>query len=243
MTLNLSFATFFSNKLTCRIPLSSAPRAHPSQKGLWWTEGSCRGEASLPGLRINAKHAGTRIYVRGFGNLCSSGAYINSLEPFCAAKNRVNAVIDLPIGINYVGQCGANRKLYETGLGDFKMFLKGQEKGIFLKLSNRSKLVGQRSPWNLCKYVSDSGNSNVTPWFSFDKHYLKKGSDISAFFHSYQMRNAMRELHDMKVGSWYEKKKAREAPEKRSRDDPDEKKKRTEVEEDDEKLLKASGRS
>jgi len=57
------------------------------------------------------------------------------------------------------------------------------------------------------------------------------------------MRNAMRELHDMKVGSWYEKKKAREAPEKRSRDDPDEKKKRTEVEEDDDKLLKASGRS
>ena len=31
--------------------------AHPSQEGLWWTEGSCSGEASLPGLLIKHKHA------------------------------------------------------------------------------------------------------------------------------------------------------------------------------------------
>jgi len=32
-------------------------------------------QASLPGLRINAKRASTRNYLRGLGNLCSSAAY------------------------------------------------------------------------------------------------------------------------------------------------------------------------
>jgi len=34
-----------STKLSFRI-------LFPSQEGLWWTEGSCSGEASLPGLPI-----------------------------------------------------------------------------------------------------------------------------------------------------------------------------------------------
>jgi len=32
-----------STKLFFRIRFSSASRAHPSQEGLWWTEGSCSG--------------------------------------------------------------------------------------------------------------------------------------------------------------------------------------------------------
>ena len=39
-----------------------------SHEGLWWTEGSCNGEASLPGLPI--KHE-----TWGLSNLCSSAAY------------------------------------------------------------------------------------------------------------------------------------------------------------------------
>jgi len=42
MTLSLSLATFLSTKFF-RIRFSSASRAHPSQEGLWWTEGSCSG--------------------------------------------------------------------------------------------------------------------------------------------------------------------------------------------------------
>jgi len=37
------------------ILFSSASRAHPSQEGLWGTEGSCSGEASLPGLPIKCE--------------------------------------------------------------------------------------------------------------------------------------------------------------------------------------------
>jgi len=48
-----SFLSYvLSTKLSFHIPFSSASRAHPSQEGLWWTEGSCSGEASLPGLPI-----------------------------------------------------------------------------------------------------------------------------------------------------------------------------------------------
>ena len=64
MTLSLSLATFLSTKLSFNFLFSSASRAHPSQERLLWTEGICTGEASLPGLRINAKRAGTRKYVR-----------------------------------------------------------------------------------------------------------------------------------------------------------------------------------
>jgi len=41
MTLSLSLAAFSSTKLSFHVVFSSASRAHPSQEGLWWTEGSC----------------------------------------------------------------------------------------------------------------------------------------------------------------------------------------------------------
>jgi len=93
MTLGLSLATLFSTKLSFHILFSLASRAHPSHEGLWWTEGSCS-EASLPGLRINAKRASTRKYLRGLGNLCSRAAYINFLTPFRAAYNQGRLTIE-----------------------------------------------------------------------------------------------------------------------------------------------------
>jgi len=66
----------------------------------------CSVEASLPGLRINAKSGSARKYLRGLGNLCSSAAYnhrrltliFNTIP--CglksrAAYNRINAVLFL----------------------------------------------------------------------------------------------------------------------------------------------------
>jgi len=81
MTLSLSLAKFFSTKLPFYILFSSASRAHPSQDELWWTEGSCSGKASSPGLPQMWKRALTRKYLRGLGNLRSSASY-----------NRVNTV-------------------------------------------------------------------------------------------------------------------------------------------------------
>jgi len=53
MTLSHSLATFFSTKLSLHYILFSITcTTYLSQKGLWWTETSCSGEASLPGLRI-----------------------------------------------------------------------------------------------------------------------------------------------------------------------------------------------
>ena len=51
MALSLFFATLFSTKLSFQILFSSASRANPPQESLRWTEGSCSGEASLPGLQ------------------------------------------------------------------------------------------------------------------------------------------------------------------------------------------------
>jgi len=51
MTLSLSLATFFSTKLTFHILFPSASHADPSQEILW-TESSCSGDTSLPGLQI-----------------------------------------------------------------------------------------------------------------------------------------------------------------------------------------------
>ena len=44
------------------------------------------------GCQLNVKRTGTRKYLRGLGNLCSSAVYINSLTPFRAAYNRTNTV-------------------------------------------------------------------------------------------------------------------------------------------------------
>ena len=53
MTLSFSLATFcWPNPLLALSFLSSASCAHPSHQGLWWTECSCSGESSLPGLLI-----------------------------------------------------------------------------------------------------------------------------------------------------------------------------------------------
>jgi len=68
----------WSTKLSFHILFSSASRAHPSQEGFWWTEGSCSGLSIITrgqGCQWNAKRASTRKYLRGFGNLCSSAAY------------------------------------------------------------------------------------------------------------------------------------------------------------------------
>jgi len=43
MAFSLSLATFVSIELSFHILFSSASRAHPSQEGLWWTEGNCSG--------------------------------------------------------------------------------------------------------------------------------------------------------------------------------------------------------
>jgi len=51
MTLSLSLATF----CYFRIRFSSETRAHPSQEGMWWTEGSCSGVSI-----INTRNARVR---------------------------------------------------------------------------------------------------------------------------------------------------------------------------------------
>jgi len=38
-------------------------------KGWWWTEGSCCGESSLPGLLIKHEACYAQKYLRGLGNL------------------------------------------------------------------------------------------------------------------------------------------------------------------------------
>jgi len=83
---------------------SSASRAHPSQEGLWWTERSCSCISTLAGLRIKAKHASARKYLRRLGNLCSNAVYnqgrltlifytISCGLHLKAANNRVNTVL------------------------------------------------------------------------------------------------------------------------------------------------------
>ena len=63
----------FWTNLSFRILFSSASRAHPSQEGLRWTEGSCCVNITYR-VATNTKRAGTRKWLRGC-NLRSSAAY------------------------------------------------------------------------------------------------------------------------------------------------------------------------
>ena len=74
---------FYSTKPSFHILPSAASRAHSSQEGLWWTEGSCGGEALLPGLTIKRESCqyakvsqGLRKHMFKFG-LQLRAAYIN----------------------------------------------------------------------------------------------------------------------------------------------------------------------
>jgi len=86
---SLSLATFcWPNPLFALSFLFSASCAHQSQERLWWTEGSCSGEASWPWLLIKHEACYTRKYLRGSGNLRWSAAYISFWTPFRAAYNQ-----------------------------------------------------------------------------------------------------------------------------------------------------------
>ena len=93
---SLFLATFcWPNPLSTFSFLSSASCAHPPQEGLWWTEDSCSGEASLLGLLIKDEACYTQKYLRGLGDLWWSAAYYNFWTQFRVAYNRVNTVSKL----------------------------------------------------------------------------------------------------------------------------------------------------